>query len=101
MKIIFFLIIFISTSLFPQTKLFETGLYEVINSDSCNDSNSYLEYLSEQLCLGQNPVIDISEFDSIKITSADFNGKKIFALTIKLNKSATKRIDGLAGAVGA
>ena len=69
MKKIFFLIVFISSALFPQTKLFETGLYKVIDSDSCKDNNSYLEYLSEQLCLKQNPVINASEFDSIKIFS--------------------------------
>ena len=92
MKIILALIVFLSFTIFPQDKLFVTGIYEVINSDSCADNADYysIEYLSEELCLKQNPLINISDFDSIRVASTEFNEERLFALNIKLSESATK-----------
>jgi len=97
MKISFvlFVIIFTSLNISKQEKYFGTGLYLVIDSDSCigkNENNS-LEYLSEKLCLGQNPVISIADFDSIIVAKAELNEENIFSLNIKLSESATKKFE--------
>lgn len=92
MKTILALIVFVSLDILPQDKIFVTGIYEVIESDSCSNNNNFysLKYLFEELCLKQNPVIDISDYDSISIASTEINEDKLFTLNIKLSKSATK-----------
>ena len=94
-KTILALIVFLSLNILPQDKIFVTGIYEVIESDSCSKINNYysLKYLSEELCLKQNPVIYISDFDSIRIASTEINEEKLFALNIKLSESATKHFE--------
>ncbi len=90
---LFTLSIFITfTVVFPQNKILESGLYEVIDSGNCSKTDEYLSlsYLSEQLCIYNNPLISVSEFDSVKVTSANLYDENIFALTIQLNEYATK-----------
>ena len=95
MKTTLALIVFLSLNILAQDKIFKSGIYEAIESDSCSTDNNYysLKYLSEELCLKQNPVIDITDFDSIRIASAEIKEEKLFSLNIKLSESATKHFE--------
>ena len=95
MKTTLALIVLLSLNILPQDKIFEAGIYEVIESDSCSKDKNYysLKYLSEELCLKQNPLINIADFDSIRIASVEIKEQKLFTLNIKLIESATKHFE--------
>ncbi len=76
---------------FSQANKVQTGLYYVIPKDSCSGQNSehVMIYQSDTLCLAENPVITVKDIDTCFTASMEMDGKEVYALNIKLNKSAT------------
>ncbi len=89
---LFTLFIWSTFNVFPQNKITKSGLYKVVDSGNCAKNYDYLSlsYDSEQLCVYDNLLISVSEFDSIKITSANLYDENIFALIIQLDENVTK-----------
>ena len=88
--ILLFTIIVSSLNIFPQTKDIDTGLYLVVSKDSCSAQNSKntIVFLSDTLCLEQNPIITVNDIESYKTLTSTLDGKEMYVLNIKLNKSA-------------
>lgn len=80
-------------NVFPQTKGIETGLYIVIPKDSCSkQENVYkIAYQSDTLCIKHKPIITVKDIESCFTDSTKLDGKKAYALNIKLKKSATEK----------
>lgn len=92
--LLFFIIILSALNIYSQTKNIETDLYLVVSSDSCTGNNNAhtIKFLSDTLCLKNEPVISIQDMESCIMDSMQLEGKEQHSLNIKLKGSAGLRL---------
>jgi preprotein translocase subunit SecD len=95
MKILFILLItlFPVSNSFSQEKNIETGLYLIIPPDSClGKSNIHaVKYLSDTVCIGEQPVIRVRDIESCITDSSKINSNEVYFLNIKLKNSVVSK----------
>ncbi len=92
-QILFLILIISALNIFPQSRSIETGLYLSIPRDSCSAQNNKntIIYLSDTLCLEQNPVITVNDIDYCSTGTAKLDGNELYVLNIKLKKTAASK----------
>jgi preprotein translocase subunit SecD len=96
--LIFFITIW-SLNIFPQSKHIDTGLYLVASADSCSEQNNKntIVFISDTLCLEQNPIITVKDIESFKTETSNLDGNEMYVLNIKLKEAATLEFKKITG----
>ncbi len=76
--------------LYAQEYQLRTGIYSVLENDSCTGIPDYLKLKSEdeEFCINKNPIVTENDFDSVKIAKDTADHGVQVTLHIKLKGSA-------------
>ncbi len=77
-------------NIFSQENVLQTGIYRIVETDSCTNENEYIKLSdSEQdYCLQRSPLITSNDFDSVKIITDTTEGWNNYTIIIKMTSSA-------------